>query len=162
MPGEASAERITKSKQHSLGVHTAGSLALRFFCFTRVTLIAYELVSKMPLAQAEADRLLGLPKEFTERGAVEFTVSEPLNFQRSLISVDRRERFILDVERGRRKRTRLKYQTRAREILFWRVLNLTDPIISILRIHHTVLEKELDVLTSIYIAKDLKIESPLD
>ena len=81
----------------------------------------------MPLAQTEADRLLRMPKEFLENDAVEFSLGEAMNFQRQLISVDRRERFLLDVERGRRKRTRLRYQTRGREVIILARLELDGP-----------------------------------
>src|SRR3954468_24438924 len=50
-----------------------------------------------------------------------------MNVQRQLMSLDRRERFVLDVERGRRKRTRLKYQTRGREIIILARLEIDGP-----------------------------------
>lgn len=81
----------------------------------------------MPISQNEADRLLYMPKEFTDSDALEFGVTQAMRYQRDLISVDRREKFILDVERGNRKRTRLKYQTRGREVIILARLELDGP-----------------------------------
>ena len=81
----------------------------------------------MPLSQNEADRLLQMSKEFADSDPLEFSLAQPMNYQRELISVDRREKFILDVERGNRKRTRLKYQTRGREVIILARLELNGP-----------------------------------
>ena len=58
-----------------------------------------------------------MTKEFAEGDLLEFSNTQPMRYQRALVSLDRRERFLLDVERGRRKRTRLRYQTRGREVI---------------------------------------------
>ena len=71
----------------------------------------------MPLSQAEADYLLSLAKEFTESDPLIFPNTQPLNYNRPLRSVDRREEFVLTVERGNRNRARLKYQTRGRSVI---------------------------------------------
>jgi hypothetical protein len=71
----------------------------------------------MSLPQAEADLLLAMPKVFS--GVViqiELPRSLPFSEELDLEGVGTRERFILDLERGNLKRTRLKYQTRARKI----------------------------------------------
>jgi hypothetical protein len=81
----------------------------------------------MPIAQNEATRLLRMAKEFTDADPLEFSNGQPMNFHRALVSLDRRERFVLDVERGRRKRTRLKYQTRGREIIILARLEIDGP-----------------------------------
>src|ERR1041385_1550451 len=78
----------------------------------------------MPISQAEADSLLHMAKEFVENDSIEFSTTQPMRFERALVSVDRRERFLLDVERGRRKRTRLRYQTRGREVIILARLEL--------------------------------------
>jgi hypothetical protein len=78
----------------------------------------------MPLTQIEADQLLRMPKAFVDGRPIELTVTQPMDEDRDLISVDRREGFILTVERGRRKRARLKYQTRARKIIVLARLDL--------------------------------------
>jgi hypothetical protein len=71
----------------------------------------------MPISQNEADRLRRMTKEFAEPDLLEFSNTQPMRYQRALVSLDRRERFLLDLERGRRKRTRLRYQTRGREVI---------------------------------------------
>lgn len=81
----------------------------------------------MPLSQDEADRLLSMAKEFADSDNLEFGNASAMKFERDLISVDRREKFILDVERGNRKRTRLKYQTRGREVIILARLELNGP-----------------------------------
>jgi uncharacterized protein DUF6978 len=81
----------------------------------------------MPLSQKEADRLLQMAKEFAEDDPIEFSKTQPMSFERALVSLDRRERFLLDVERGRRKRTRLRYQTRGREVIILARLELDGP-----------------------------------
>ena len=71
----------------------------------------------MHLTQAEADGLLQMPKVFVDQDPIEFSRTEPMDYDRVLRSTDRREEFLLTIERGRRKRIRLKYQTRARRVI---------------------------------------------
>ena len=71
----------------------------------------------MPLTQAEADHLLALAKEFVESDPLIYPYTQPLSYDRALRSIDRREEFFLTVERGKRKRARLKYQTRGRDVI---------------------------------------------
>lgn len=71
----------------------------------------------MPLTQAEADELLQMQKVFVDNDPIEFSLTEPMDYDRVLRSTDRREEFFLTIERGRRKRVRLKYQTRARRVI---------------------------------------------
>jgi hypothetical protein len=78
----------------------------------------------MALTQAEADSLLQMPKEFVDADPLEFTRTEPMNYDRLLQSADRREQFLLTIERGQRNRIRLKYQTRARKIIVLARLDL--------------------------------------
>jgi hypothetical protein len=68
-----------------------------------------------------------MTKEFTDADPIEFSTTQPMSYQRALVSLDRRERFLLDVERGRRKRTRLRYQTRGREVIILARLELDGP-----------------------------------
>ena len=81
----------------------------------------------MALTQAEADELLQTPKVFVDHAPVEFHLSEPMDYDRVLRSADRREEFLLTIERGRRKRIRLKYQTRARRVIALARLELNGP-----------------------------------
>src|ERR1043165_7976227 len=81
----------------------------------------------MPIIQAEADALLQMPKQFVDVAPLEFPNSQALRYERELLSVDRREQFIFDFERGNRKRTRLKYQTRGRRVLTLARLDLNGP-----------------------------------
>lgn len=79
----------------------------------------------MPLPQAEADRLLQMPKEFVDQDPIEFHLNAPMNTERLLRSIDRREEFILDMDRGNRKRIQLKFQTRARKVIILARLELS-------------------------------------
>jgi uncharacterized protein len=88
----------------------------------------------MALTQAEADALLQMPKEFVDSDPMEFSQTQPMNYDRLLQSVDRREQFLLTVERGQRKRIRLKYQTRARKVIVLARLDLNGPHTGILLI----------------------------
>lgn len=81
----------------------------------------------MALTQQEADSLLQMPKEFVDSDPLEFTQREPMNYDRLLHSTDRREQFLLTIERGQRNRIRLKYQTRARKIIVLARLDLNGP-----------------------------------
>jgi hypothetical protein len=81
----------------------------------------------MPLTQAEADELLQMPKVFVANAPIEFSLAEPMDHDRVLRSTDRREEFLLTIERGRRKRIRLKYQTRARRVIVLARLELNGP-----------------------------------
>ena len=81
----------------------------------------------MPFVQAEADALLQMAKEFVDSDPLEFTQTQPMNYDRLLQSMDRREQFFLTIERGRRKRIRLKYQTRARKVVVLARLDLNGP-----------------------------------
>ena len=78
----------------------------------------------MPLTQAEADELLQMPKVFVDNDPIEFSLAEPIDYDRVLRSTDRREEFLLTIERGRRKHIRLKYQTRARRVIVLARLDL--------------------------------------
>ena len=71
----------------------------------------------MSFTQDEADDLLQLPKLFVDTSPIEFTLTQPMDYERILRSVDRLEEFHLNVERGRRNKIRLKYQTRARRVI---------------------------------------------
>lgn len=79
------------------------------------------------ISQAEADALLALPKIFKGDEPLEFSMATPMDHERVLLSSDRREEFILTIERGNRKRARLKYQTRARKIVILARLDLDGP-----------------------------------
>jgi len=81
----------------------------------------------MPLTQAEADELLQMPKVFVDNDPIEFSRREPMDYDRVLRSTDRREEFLLTIERGRRKWIRLKYQTRARRVIVLARLELNGP-----------------------------------
>ena len=81
----------------------------------------------MHLTQAEADGLLQMPKVFVDQDPIEFSRTEPMDYDRVLRSTDRREEFLLTIERGRRKRIRLKYQTRARRVIVLARLELNGP-----------------------------------
>ena len=81
----------------------------------------------MALTQTEADALLEMPKEFVEAAPLEISVTQPLNYVRSLRSTDRREEFLFDFERGNRNRARLKYQTRGRKVIVLARLDINGP-----------------------------------
>jgi hypothetical protein len=81
----------------------------------------------MALTQAEADALLQMPKEFVDDTPLEFSTTQPLLYERELLSADRREQFLFDFERGNRNRARLKYQTRGRKVLILARFDLGGP-----------------------------------
>lgn len=71
----------------------------------------------MSLIQTEADRLLAMPKIFAAGiDVLEFPRIRPFATEYDLSGVGNREQFTFDLERGNRKRARLKFQTRARKI----------------------------------------------
>jgi hypothetical protein len=78
----------------------------------------------MSLTQTEADLLLKLPKHAMPGAVLELTTSMPMDEDWELLSHDRREEFILTIERGRRKSIRLKFQTRARKVIVLARLDL--------------------------------------
>jgi len=69
------------------------------------------------MPQSEADRLLTCAKIF-DQGPETIELPRQLSFdlEYTLKSSDGHEQFQLDLERGRKKRIRLKYQTRAKKI----------------------------------------------
>lgn len=70
----------------------------------------------MLLFQAEADRLLQLPKEFDpSHDLIEFRRS-PFRERYDLFEINGRERFLLDLERSQIRTATLKFQTRARTV----------------------------------------------
>lgn len=71
----------------------------------------------MSITQAEADHLLSLDKAFVSASMIEFHTTSSFQQVHDLVSLDRREQFLLDVERGGRTRARLKFQTRARRTI---------------------------------------------
>lgn len=81
----------------------------------------------MPLAQAEADEFLRMPKKFIDESDLEFRRTEPMDSEFVLRSHDRREEFLFNIERGDRDRLRLKYQTRARKVIVLARLELNGP-----------------------------------
>jgi hypothetical protein len=68
-----------------------------------------------------------MAKVFVEHDPIEFPLGEPIDYDRVLRSIDRREEFLLTIERGRRNRARLKYQTRARHVIILARLELNGP-----------------------------------
>jgi len=78
----------------------------------------------MSLTQAEADFLLKLPKQARPSDVLELSTASTMDRDWELLSHDRREEFILTIERGRKKTARLKYQTRARKVIVLARLDL--------------------------------------
>jgi len=79
------------------------------------------------ITQSAADALLALPKLFQDDSPLEFAMTTPMDCERVLLSQDRREEFFLTIERGNKKRVRLKYQTRARKVVVLARLDLDGP-----------------------------------
>lgn len=79
----------------------------------------------MALTQAEADTLLAMAKVFVGAEPIEFSLTQPMSYERVLRSTDRREQFALNVDRSGRTRARLKYQTRARQVFVLARLELS-------------------------------------
>ena len=49
----------------------------------------------MALTQVEADGLLSMPKIFLDEAPIEFSLAQPMDYDRPLRSSDRREEFLL-------------------------------------------------------------------
>ena len=74
------------------------------------------LASQTTLLQAEADRLLQLPKEFDpSHDNIEFRRSA-FRERYDLFEINGRERFLLDLERSQIRTATLKFQTQARTV----------------------------------------------
>jgi hypothetical protein len=78
----------------------------------------------MNLTQAEADALLAMPKALPSDDVLELTQTTTMDRDWTLFSHDRRELFFLTIERGQRRLLRVKYQTRAREVVVLARLDL--------------------------------------
>lgn len=83
----------------------------------------------MALAHAEAQRLLQLQKSFQPSvSRIDFPLTLPFDHEFELCGAGSApERFLLDLERGMRKRARLKYQTRAHKVYILARLDLHGP-----------------------------------
>jgi len=68
-----------------------------------------------------------MAKVFVDQAPIDFRLSEAMDYDRLLRSTDRREEFVLTIERGRRVRIRLKYQTRARRVIVLARIELNGP-----------------------------------
>ena len=71
----------------------------------------------MEFPQTEADRLFSLDKAFVSNQTLLFSLAMPFEQTHDIISRDQRETFLLDLERGDKKRARLKFQTRAHKTI---------------------------------------------
>lgn len=68
------------------------------------------------LSQADADTLLSMKQRLIDRvGAISLPPGRDESHE--LIGEDHRERFLLDLARGRRRVTKLKFQTRAHKVV---------------------------------------------
>jgi hypothetical protein len=68
------------------------------------------------LTQAEADYLMAMEKRFESDDPL-ILGDTPLSYVRPLISLDRRERFLLDIWRGRLNLKKYRLQERARSVI---------------------------------------------
>lgn len=68
----------------------------------------------MMLTQTEADTLLAMAKIFANRAAT--SIPPGTNQTRSLIGSDPKERFLLDMWRGTFRLSKIRYQTRTRQV----------------------------------------------
>jgi hypothetical protein len=67
------------------------------------------------LTQTEADALLAMAKTFVSRAAI--SILPGTSQIRSLIGSDLKERFLLDIWRGTFRLSKIRYQTRARQVV---------------------------------------------
>jgi len=67
------------------------------------------------LTQTEADALLAMAKTFANRTVI--SIPPGTNRIRDLIGSDPKERFLLDIWRGTFRLSKLRYQTRARQVV---------------------------------------------
>ena len=83
-------------------------------------------MAQVELTQSEADALLAIPKRLRGSGVVRFP--RPGRGERfDLESLDGRERFHLDISRGRIKLSKRTHQTRARHTVILARLDLEGP-----------------------------------
>ena len=67
----------------------------------------------MDISQEDIARLSAMEKFFISSERIGFSQNNQFQQEHSLVSKDKREKFILDIERGDKKRARLKFQNRA-------------------------------------------------
>ena len=112
----------------------------------------------MSLTQVEADYLMQLEKKFTSDDPL-ILGAGPLKFARTLISGDGRERFLLDVHRGRLSLKKYTFQERVRVIIplvrvdIGETLRHTNPDGTLIEGSHIHIYRE---------GYDVKFASPLD
>jgi hypothetical protein len=73
-------------------------------------------MADLELTQAEADALIAMEKHRADDRKYDFPVAGD-KLMIPLLSVDKRENFILDVSRGRIDLSKIKYQNRARQVI---------------------------------------------
>jgi len=71
--------------------------------------------------------LIQLSKRFVEDAPIELSKDLGMDYVRELLSLDRREKFFLDIRRSRRQRAYLRYQTRARQCIVLARLEIDGP-----------------------------------
>jgi hypothetical protein len=69
----------------------------------------------MTLTQAEADTLIAMAKTFADARAI--SIPPGVDDTRGLIGADPKERFLLDIWRGTIRLSKLRYQTRGRQVI---------------------------------------------
>ncbi len=79
----------------------------------------------MSLLQFEADDLLKMPKRFVTTDVLDMIQNSNGEFERKLISENKREQFYLNYGRYGRDSLILKYQTRGREVVILARLDIT-------------------------------------
>ncbi|MBI3464315.1 MAG: hypothetical protein HY000_14850 [Planctomycetes bacterium] len=78
------------------------------------------------LTQVEADALMAMPKQFAHGGIINFPrAGEKASYE--VISVDEREKFLFDVNRGRIRLSKCTYQERYKSIEILVRLDLDGP-----------------------------------
>lgn len=104
----------------------------------------------MILTQQEADDLIQLSKDLG------------MDYVRELLSLDRREKFFLDIRRSRRQRAYLRYQTRARQCIVLARLEIDGlPATRIRPTGMTKADVGLQAHISTSIGKALRIRLPM-
>ena len=82
-------------------------------------------MSELALTQAEADALIALEKHRSNDDRHDFPVTGKLTV--ALQSADRREQFLLDINRGRIDLGKVTYQNRARQVFVLVRLDMAGP-----------------------------------
>jgi hypothetical protein len=83
-------------------------------------------MAEISLTQSEADSLIAMPKVRVDNDEISFS-PRPQSLVIPLLSVDKRENFMLDIHSGRIKLSKISMQNRARQVIVLVRLDIDGP-----------------------------------